>query len=484
MFKNKAFITTTLPYLSGSGAHVGHAFEFVLADVLSRYWRYKLGGSNVFFNTGVDEHGQKIYQAAQLLGQETQVYCDSMAEQWKKFCEMFFISYDNFYRTTDIKHKTKSVEYFKSLIANNKVYLNKYSGLYCQGCEAFKTDKEIMDGKCPDHLTLELKKVEEENYFLILKQLIKEDCVPNNILVNGRIQNELNNFINNAEDISVSRENAQWSIPIPDTNQSIYIWTEALCNYFFAAGYKPGEPLTEEFKEWWENALIICGPDNLRFQAMILPALLAAGNLPVTHKVMVHGSIQDIEGKKMSKSTGNGIDPVEQVEKYGINAVRYYLCVGLNTFDNSNYLEADLINKWNNDIVKGYGNLMARVLHLIDIKNVSIENENILLDHKFHINIISEDIDGNLKYGKVKQAFTDLNALVSYGDKLVSDARPYSLECPNPEEILNTLYYLLHVISPYFIILFPNMDYEITDALKNKKKVILFKPIEHAEQVI
>lgn len=482
MENNKKFITSTLPY-ANSQAHVGHAFEFVLADVLARYYRLVLGKSNVLFNTGIDEHGQKIFQASQAAGMDPQSFCNSMHKKWIEFCELFYISYDNFYRTTSDDHVTNATKFVEQI--KDFYYLKDYTGFYCHGCEAFKTEREIVNDHCPDHITLDLENISEQNLFLKLKQILSQNIIPDNILVDTTRKNELKNFIENSEDISMSRQNGSFGIDFPGyPDQTIYVWQEALMNYPFAAGYKPGEPLTEEFKEWWENALIICGPDNLRFQAMILPALLAAGNLPVTHKVMVHGSIQDIEGKKMSKSTGNGIDPVEQVEKYGINAVRYYLCVGLNTFDNSNYLEADLIHKWNNDIVKGYGNLMARVLHLIDLKQSEIADHLILQDDKSLVNGLIQQVKDCFDACEIKDAYNTLKYMITWGDKYISDSKPYGKECENPDQILNGLYYMLYEVSKYYKIIFPNMDYEITDALKNKKKVILFKPIEHAEQVI
>ncbi len=471
--QNKKFITTTLPYIN-STPHVGHAFEFVLADVLVRYWKAK--NKDVLFNVGVDEHGQKVLQAAQAAGLEPQVFCDQMSDKWKEFCQKFQIKWDNFYRTTDKVHQDRVTEYFERI--KNFYYQKDYTGLYCQGCEAFKTEKEIIDGKCIDHPTIELQQLSEKNYFLHLKELIANK-IPEDILINDWLKNELNNYISNADDISISRETVTWGIPFPnDSTQTIYVWAEALSNYFFAAGYIPNKELSEEFISYWSNSLIICGPDNLRFQAMILPALLIAGGISPSHKVMVHGSIQDAEGKKMSKTTGNVIDPIDQLEKYGLNPVRYYLVAGLNTYGNSKYIEKDLIDKWNNDIVKGYGNLMARVLHLIDIKNSEIHDRNILYGDKYYIDEQNKLIHESFEKGNLKLAYELVAGLVSYGDKFISSTKPYDDKLQFQNQKLNTLYYLIKIIQPYYQFVFPEMIDEISNAIKNKKKVILFKTIE------
>lgn len=482
IIKNKKFITTTLPYIN-SKPHVGHAFEFVLADIIVRYWRSQLNDESVLFNVGVDEHGQKVLQAAQAAGLEPQVFCDQMSEKWKEFCKKFEINWDIFYRTTDRAHQEKVIEYFKRI--QKFYYPKEYTGLYCQGCEAFKTEKEVIDGKCIDHPTIELQQLSEKNYFLQLKELIANK-IPDNILIDDWLKNELNNYVLNAEDISISRESVTWGIPFPgDATQTIYVWAEALLNYPFAAGYQSQkENENNTFNEYWSDSLIICGPDNLRFQAMILPALLIADKIPPSHKVMVHGSVQDDEGKKMSKTTGNIIDPVDQLEKYGLNPVRYYLTAGLNTYGNSKYIEKDLVDKWNNDIVKGYGNLMARVLHLIDIKNPVIHDREIFLNEKRYIDDQNNLIKENFEKCNLKFAYELIAGLVSYGDKFISKTKPYDDTLQFQNQKLNTLYYLIKIIQPYYEFVFPAMSDEISSAIKNKKKVILFKPIEHATETV
>lgn len=490
MFKTKLFISSTLPYvnfpdslipdengvLKISPGHIGHCYEFVLTDVIARYYRIKLGPQNVFFNTGIDEHGQKVFESAQSLNLPPQEYCDKLSERWKEFCEKFNISYDNFYRTSDPDHKLKALTFFKQLQDSDDIFLKKYTGLYCKGCEAFKLEKDLINEKCDQHPTITIETISEENYFFKLSKYV--DKIPSNILLDNTLQKSLDNIIEDSQDMSVSRnkEKVSWAIEIPNTNQTIYCWQEALANYFFAAGYIPGNEISKEFLSWWNNSMIVCGRDNLRFQAVILPGLLAAIGLSAPSKVFVHGIIQDENGSKMSKSTGNVIDPIDQLEKYGLNPLRYYLVAGLNSFGNSSYSEKELVLKYNNDIVNGYGNLLSRTLHLIDIKSIIIDPS--LITEKKHIDDIIDSASTEFENGDLRQAYNYILRGVIWANKIITEERPFSADCINPAEILNNVYYLLTQVSPFYNILFPDLADSIENALREKKKVILFKRLE------
>jgi methionyl-tRNA synthetase len=495
MFKDKLFISSTLPYVN-SNAHMGHCFEFVLADTIARYYRIKLGQDNVFFNTGVDEHGQKVYLQARKLGENPYDYCDEMAKKWKEFCQKFHISYDNFYRTTSPEHKRLVTQYIKDI--NRYIYEKSYSGIYCEGCEAFKTSKELIDEKCIDHPTLEVKEISEKNFFFKLSGF--KGAVPPDILLDDTLKAELDFFVQNAEDISISRENVSWGIQFPDSSQTIYVWAEALLNYIFAAGYNETKVAFSseqvlsayeshlKFEKWWSNSMIVCGRDNLRFQALILPALLAAKWLPPPTKVFVHGIIQDEHGKKMSKSEGNVIDPIEQLEKFGLNPLRYYLVAGLNSFDNSSYSEKELQLKYDNDIANGYGNLLARTLHLIDIKNIVIDESKVSCK-KYVNETILFTINKFFELGNLREAYKVVHLAVSDANLIITQEKPFDKNCPNPEEILNNVYYLLQKVSPFYQIVFPDLSEAISTALIEKKKVNLFprlinKHEDHATKTI
>ncbi len=483
MFETQSlYLSTTLPYVN-SVPHIGHTFEFVLADVIVRYNRLKFGTENVFFNTGIDEHGQKVFQKAIELDKDPQAYCNEMAEKWIEFCKKFHISYDNFYRTSSLKHKAQVTEYFKDI--KKYLYEKSYTGIYCHGCESFKTTKELIDSKCVDHPTLETKEISETNFFFQLSGF--KGAVPPDILLDNTLKAELDFFVQNTEDISVSRENVTWGVQFPESSQTIYVWAEALLNYIFAAGYKKQPKVAHtqgvidacfafhQFEKWWSNSWIICGNDNLRFQALILPALLRSNGIPAPTKVLVHGTIQDKHGKKMSKSEGNVIDPIEQLEKYGLNPLRYYLVVGLNTFGSSSYSENDLILKYNNDIANGYGNLLTRTLHLMDIKNIDIDQSHVT--EKFHINNLITAATEMFEAGNLRGAYNWIYNLVIGGNKTITEQRPFDKNCPNPSEILNNVYYILQKVSPFYQILFPDTAEAIETALLEKKKVNLFPKI-------
>lgn len=468
---NTKYITTTLPYLN-SRPHIGHCFEFVLADIIAEYNR--LRGRKVIFNVGVDEHGQKIYQQAKEKGyDDIQLYCNDMVKQWEEFCSTLHINYDSFYRTTDPQHAENVLRYYEEI--KQHIITKTYKGNYCVGCEAFVTDKDATNGNCPIHKT-PLIPTEEENKFFKLSTF--NDQIKN-ILVDKSRSAELENLLKDEFDLSITRQNVQWGISTRDGSGDVfYVWFEALLNYIFAIGYYyNAEKCPEIFDELWANSLIICGKDNLKFQAYILQAILLANNVPQTNQVLVHGNILDDQGQKMSKSIGNVIDPIEQVEKYGVDPLRYYLTFGLNTFNDSKYSENELISKWNSDIVNGLGNLLSRLLHLIDIKQVKPTSN------------VRDEVRGRIKdrIKNVKKAFEEynfnqvgllLNGAVDFLNKRISDEKPYDKNCPNPEEILNEIYVEIHSVVQFYKIILKEHATALDEAYNGRKKVILFQHID------
>lgn len=271
------YITTTLPYIN-SVPHIGHCFEFVLADTISDFYRKQ--GFETFLNIGVDENGQKIYQKSIQEGYiNTQEYCDKLSLTWKNFCKEFNINYDNFYRTTDQKHKENVIRFYNDI--KQFTYSKFYKGKYCIGCESFKTEKEIVDNKCTIH-NQELIELEEENIFFDLNRFSSEI---ENILIDKSLSTELNNTINDRFDFSITRKNVDWGIKT-ENGDTFYCWFEALCNYIFAIKFYEDRDF---FNKYWENSLQICGKDNLKFQAYILQALLKANNISQTKELLVHG---------------------------------------------------------------------------------------------------------------------------------------------------------------------------------------------------
>ena len=273
----KFYLTTTLPYVN-SNLHIGHALEFVIADIIVRYNREKLGNDNVFFNIGSDEHGLKIYEKAKENKVNVKDFVDSNVKNIKEFCSLFNISYDNFYRTTDEKHIKNVYKIWDACLQKGDIYKKKYEGLYCVGCESFKLEKDLVDGKCPDH-NKEPIKISEENYFFKLSNYKEKlldfiDANPEWLKPKEKI-NELKNFIKDMEDISISRlrEKIFWGIEVPnDPTQLVYVWFDALTNYIAAVGYYDNPKMLEEF---WPGVQIF-GPDNLRFQCAIFQGMLAS----------------------------------------------------------------------------------------------------------------------------------------------------------------------------------------------------------------
>lgn len=457
------YISTTLPYIN-STPHIGHCFEFVLADVIAEFYRLD---HDVVFNVGIDEHGQKVWQKALDEGYlNTQEYCNVLSEQWKQFCSLLKINYDNFYRTTDQQHKENVLTFYKEI--ESHIFSKEYEGNYCVGCEAFVTDKESNEGRCKTHNT-ELIFTKEKNKFFDLQ---KFSSSIEDVLVDKGRSNELLNIIQDKFDLSITRQNVKWGI---DSKEGIfYVWAEALLNYIFALKYYENR---EYFYKFWEDSLIICGKDNLKFQAYILQALLISNKVPQTKEVLVHGNILDADGAKMSKTTGNVIDPVEQVRKYGIDSVRYYLIFGLNTFDDSKYSELDLIKKWNNEIVNGLGNLISRLFHLIDLKKVKLNIEEITEKTNESIENNHLLIKRNFKKYNLREVGSILYEVVNKLNKRITIEKPFDKDCINYFEILNDIYFELEGIMSYYNLVLKHYKPSLDKAFVENKKIIIFEKL-------
>lgn len=501
----KVFITTTLPY-ANSKPHIGHSFEFIIGDALSRYYKNKLGNENVFFNIGLDEHGLKIQQASEKEGIYTKDFLNALAFSWDVFCSGFSIKYDNFYRTSNPIHIKKVQSVWKKQVEAGNIYKKFYSGFYCVGCESFKLEKdltpkfvsgvdpafenpEVHTAKfftCPDHPTIELQETSEENYFFCLEKFktALQDWRKNNqgFLFPAKKDVELDNIIENIQDISVSRNKVvvKWAVPVPnDDSQSVYVWFDALLNYIFSVGYDWD---LDKFNEFWTNGKVIqiCGPDNLKFQAVIFQAILSALGLKNTDNLLVHGTILDSEGRKMSKTTGNVINPVEQVRKYGIDAVRYYSLAGLSTFENTNWDEKQLIALYNSHLADNFGNLLARVLHLIDIKGIEVDHS--LVQNDKRCALLDYRIETEIRpILERKFNFYDycnqINDIVKGGNSYINDEKPWE-DKPTAECTLLELHYLLTRVAELYEPIVPNAIQDVKHALRQNKKAIIFRKLQ------
>lgn len=448
--------------------HIGHAFEFILGDAISKYLK---ASNKVHFNIGLDEHGLKVWSKSQELNISPEEHINNLTTLWKEFCEKFDIQYDSFYKTSDSTHHGKVKIIWQRFVDRGDIYKKSYSGNYCVGCESFKSDKELIDGKCQDHPTTEITIVNEENYFFKLsnyKEALSEWIESNPTFLEPKNKlDELRNLIDGSEDISISRlrKNCPWGVSVPnDDDQVIYVWFDALLNYIFAAGY-----LTDNFQ--WDNVIQLCGPDNLRFQAVIFQSFLLSEGIKNTDKLLVHGTILDKDGRKISKSLGNVVDPIEQLEKYGLEAVRYYAIAGLNTYSNSSWDEDDLVKLWNSHIVNEWGNLLSRVLHLIDIKcngSVTIEADKSFIDDLYKY---KSEVTNLWDKFKVKDALNKTNDIVKYANKYLTDTKPWASDTYEVE--LANLKELLIVVNELYRPVLNKSDI-ISEYIKQGKKQIIF----------
>jgi methionyl-tRNA synthetase len=364
MANKKFYITTAIDYVNAR-PHIGHAFEKVVADALARW--HKLLGEEVWFLTGTDENAQKNAKVAHEEGIEVQKFVDKNSKVFIELCEKLGINFDRFIRTTEKEHREKSQEIFKKVFDKGEIYKGNYNGLYCSGCEEYKTEKGLVDGKCPEH-NKKPEKISEEAYFFKLSkyknQLIK--FVEKYIVPNSR-KNEILSRLKNEElrDLNVSRTGLDWGIDSPiDDKFKIYVWFDALVNYISGANGN------------WPADVHVIGKGINWFHSVIWPAILLSAEYELPKKLLVHGYL-NLEGKKISKSLGNTIDPINLLDNYGSNTVRYSL-LRASVFEDSDYSEEILIERHNNELANKLGNLVSRVSTLAE-KNGLEKCENKLI---------------------------------------------------------------------------------------------------------
>lgn len=366
------YITTTLPYVNAD-PHIGFALEIVQADVLARARRAR--GDEVFFNTGTDEHGQKIFEAATKAGKGVQEYTDHYANEFRKLSDALGLDSPTFIRTTDEKHIAAAQEMWRRCKANADIYEKEYEGLYCVGHEAFLTEKDLVDGKCPDH-GVAPQLLKEKNYFFRFKKyesyLLEYLSKPGVIVPEWRRLEAIEFVKGGLEDFSVSRERARlsWGIPVPDDDaQVMYVWFDALANYISTLGWP--DDAEGNFQKYWIDGetLQMAGKDQVRFQSLIWQAMLKSAGLKATDAVFYHGFITS-DGRKMSKSLGNVISPYYLVEKYGTDAARYLLLRHVSPTEDSDLTLDAIHDHYTAHLANGLGNLVARVMKLAEDNSV------------------------------------------------------------------------------------------------------------------
>ncbi|MGE5541292.1 MAG: methionine--tRNA ligase [Bacillota bacterium] len=414
------YITTTLPYVN-SDPHVGHALEFVQSDALARLWR--LAGEEVFFNTGTDEHGQKIWEAALKKGQDVKEYVDHYAEEFKKLHGALALSNDAFIRTTDESHKRAAQEMWRRCAAAGDIYKKKYTGLYCVGCEAFKTERELEGNHCIVHPYLPLQTVEEENYFFRFSKyqdaLIEYLNRPGVVFPESRREEALEFAKQGVEDFSISREASRlsWGVPVPDDeSQVMYVWFDALTDYISTLGWP--EDATGKFEKFWEHGatLQMAGKDQVRFQALMWQAMLLSSGIKNSDRIFIHGFITS-GGQKMSKSLGNVISPYDLVKKYGTDATRYILLRHVHPTEDSDMTWERLDEWYTANLVNGLGNLVARVMKLAEEHLPGpIDGVDATIERSF-----AETLDGF----RFNEAMDIIWEHIGKGDEFMTSREPY-----------------------------------------------------------
>ncbi len=461
--KEKYYITTPIYYPSAN-FHIGHCYTTIIADSIARYQRLK--EKDVFFLTGTDEHGQKIENKAKEKGVTPKEYVDEIVENAKDLWKCLGISYDKFIRTTDEYHEKAVQKIFDKLYEQGDIYLDKYKGLYCTPCESFWTETQLVDGKCPD-CGREVSLVEEESYFFRLSKYQKriEELYKTNpefIKPESRKNEMINNFLKpGLEDLCVSRTTFSWGIPVSfNPKHVIYVWIDALTNYITALGYLSDDDSL--FKKYWPADLHLVGKEIVRFHAIIWPALLMALDLPLPKQVFGHGWLK-IDGGKISKSLGNYKDPREYIDKYGVDAVRYYALREVSFGSDGNFSEEALIARTNADLANTLGNLLNRTIAMTNkyfdgvISNSKV-NEKIDTELINKASNLKSVVDKNMEKLYISDALEEIFNFLRECNKYIDDTTPWVLAKEEKQERLQTvLYNLLESIRISSVLLTPFM---------------------------
>ena len=460
------YLTTTLPYVNAE-PHIGFALEIVQADIIARY--RQLMGDDVFFNTGTDEHGLKIFRKAAEEGKDTQAYVDEYAAKFRSLKDKLNLFQDlHFIRTTDPHHKVAAQELWRRCLAKGDIYKKKYKGLYCVGDEMFLKETDLVNGKCPNHPTIDPIEIGEENYFFKLsayqEKLLAYLSGKEAIVPEWRREEAINFVSKGLEDFSISREKSRmsWGVPVPDDDtQVMYVWFDALTNYISTLGWP--EDSGGLYEKFWEKGetVQLAGKDQVRFQSIMWQAMLMSAGIKNTDKVVYHGFITS-GGHKMSKSLGNVIDPMAIVDEYGVDALRYFLARHVHPFEDSDFTMERFKEAYNADLANGIGNLVARVLQLSERH----------LDSYQAIDSIKEVSEALVQFN-FPNALEYIWSRIKKLDQNITDTEPFRVVKTDPESgrrLIDELRVELLMIARRLEAFMPETSAKIGDAIKSNKK--------------
>jgi methionyl-tRNA synthetase len=474
------YITTTLPYVNAK-AHIGHALEFTRADIIARY--KKLAGYEVFFNTGADEHGIKIYQKAAEEGKDVQAYVDEYAQKLKDVLKMLGVSEDiNFIRTTDENHIKAAQEFWRRCDKNGFIYKKNYKIKYCVGCELQKSDSELVNGKCPDHPNRELELIDEENYFFkfsaLGERLLKfYEENPKFVIPDFRF-NEIKAFVKRGlSDFSISRLKSKmpWGIEVPgDENQVMYVWFDALVNYISAIGW-PDD--LEKFNKWQVETggmVQYCGKDNLRQQSAMWQAMLMAADLPNSKTIVIDGFITGAGGIKMSKDLGNVVDPIDLINEYGTDALRYYLAREVSSFEDTPFTKEMFKESYNANLANGLGNLVSRIMKMATVNNIVFDKtKDLLIDSG---DLLVKKYEDGLRDFDIKKSCDSIWEMVSWADRNIQSNQPFKKirsedqkEVEDAANVIKVLLADLFRIGNLLLPILPSTAKTILELVENNK---------------
>ena len=480
MEKEKYFITTAIAYTSGK-PHIGNTYEIILADAIARYKR--LVGYDVYFQTGTDEHGEKIELKAKEAGKTPQKFVDEIANEIRRIYDVMNISYDRFVRTTDSEHEAVVQNIFQKMYDKGDIYLGEYSGLYCVPCESFWTEAQLVDGKCPDCGREVVEKSEEAYFFKLsnyqekLEKLFEEGA---NFLEPASRRNEmLNNFIKpGLQDLCVSRTSFTWGIPVPfNPKHVIYVWLDALTNYITFPGYDTDKS-SKLFDKFWPADLHLIGKDIVRFHSIYWPAFLMSLDLPLPHKIFGHPWLLS-NNDKIGKSRGNAIYADDLAEKYGVDAVRYFV-LHETPFANDGNITIELLEeRFNSDLANVLGNLVNRTVAMSKkyfdskVENLEVleDVDNSLIEYAKKLPSL---VDKKMDELRISDALEDIFELLRKSNKYIDDTTPWILakDESKSDRLKTVLYNLLESIRIASILLkpfIPETSEKILNILNTKK---------------